>query len=101
MGSLRAERQAWQAMRQSAPAVVSTEVATVGDWQWVGFGWSTRGDAWLAGVEQRAMAQARTDARDALCIEKAMGIEKARGGDDHFSVTSSDDWERDDRRVGT
>jgi hypothetical protein len=74
MGYLRSERQAWQLLRHSTPEVVSADVVTVSEWEWVGVGWSTRGDAWLAEVEQRAMAQSRTDARDALCIEKAMGI---------------------------
>jgi len=98
MGYLRAERQAWQ-LRQSAPEGESAEVATVSEWQGVGIGWSTRGDAWLAGVEQQAMAQGRTDARDALCIEKAMGIDTVRG--DESLTGSSDDWQRGDRRVST
>jgi hypothetical protein len=67
----------------------------------VGIGWSTRGDAWLAGVEQQVTAQSRTDARDALCIEKAMGIDTARGGDDQFLTGSSEDWERGDLCVHT
>jgi hypothetical protein len=101
MGYLRAERQACQVLRQSAPKVVTGDVVTVSEWQWVGIGWSTHGDAWLAGVEQRAMSQARTDARDALCIEKAMGIDTARRDVDQFLTGSSDHWERGDRRVGS
>jgi hypothetical protein len=75
MGYLRSERQAWQLLRQSAPEAVSAEVTTVSEWEWVGVGWTTRGDAWLAQVEQGAKCLARREARDALCIEKARGIE--------------------------
>jgi hypothetical protein len=93
MGSLRAERQAWQLLRHCAPTVVSTDVAIVSEWQWVGIGWSTRGDAWLAQVEQRAMADSRSEARDALCIDKARGVE------DQFLAESSEEWDRGDRYV--
>jgi hypothetical protein len=93
LGSLRAERHAWQLLRHCAPEVVSTDIATVSEWQWVGIGWSTRGDAWLAQVERRAMAQSRTEARDALCIEKARGVE------DQYLTESSEEWERGDRHV--
>jgi hypothetical protein len=101
MGSLRAERQAWQLLRHSTPEDASADVATVGAWRWVGTGWSTRGDAWLAGLEQRAKAQSRTDARDALCIDKAMGIDTEAGVDDQYLTRSPGDWERGDRRVHT
>jgi hypothetical protein len=95
MGYLRAERHAWQVLRHSALEAVSAEVATVSEWQWMGIGWSTRGDAWLAGLEQRAMAQARADARDVLCIEKA------RGAEDQSLSLSNEDWQRGERRVHT
>jgi hypothetical protein len=94
MGYLRSERQAWQLLRHSAPDVVSADVITIGEWEWVGVGWSTRGDAWLAQIEQRAKSESRRDARDALCIEKAHGV------DDHnFLSGSPDEWDRDERRV--
>jgi hypothetical protein len=93
LGSLRAERQAWQLLRHLNPAVVTTDVATISEWEWVGIGWSTRGDAWLAQVEQRAMAQSRTEARDALCIDKAHGVE------DQSMSEPFEDWERVDRYV--
>jgi hypothetical protein len=97
LGSLRAERQAWQLLRHCAPDAVSTDVATtittVSEWEWVGVGWSTRGDAWLAQVEQRAMAQSRSEARDALCIDKAHGVEGK------FVSEVSEYWERGDRYV--
>jgi hypothetical protein len=82
MGYLRSERQAWQLLRHSLPEAVGAEVDTVSEWEWVGVGWSTRGDAWLAEVAQRAAAQSRSDARDALCIDKAMCVDKAMGIDD-------------------
>jgi hypothetical protein len=93
MGSLRAERQAWQLLRHGAPDAVTSDVVTVGEWEWVGVGWSTRGDAWLAQLEQRAMAQSRSEARDALCIEKSMGIDTARGVEDQFLAESSEEWD--------
>jgi hypothetical protein len=97
LGSLRAERQAWQLLRHCAPDAVSTDVATtittVSEWEWVGVGWSTRGDAWLAQVEQRAMAQSRSEARDALCIDKAHGVEGK------FVSEVSEYWERGVRYV--
>jgi hypothetical protein len=93
MGSLRAERQAWQLLRHGAPDAVTSDVVTVGEWEWVGVGWSTRGDAWLAQVEQRAVADSRSEARDALCIDKARGVE------DQFLAESSEEWDRGDRYV--
>jgi len=93
LGSLRAERQAWQLLRHGAPDAVTSDVVTVGEWEWVGVGWSTRGDAWLAQLEQRAMAQSRSEARDALCIEKSMGIDTARGVEDQFLAESSEEWD--------
>jgi len=71
MGYLRSERQAWQLLRHSIPEVVDSEVTTVSEWIWVGVGWSTRGDAWLAASHQQMRANQRRDARDSLCIEKA------------------------------
>ena len=93
LGSLRAERQAWQLLRHGAPDAVTSDVVTVGEWEWVGVGWSTRGDAWLAQVEQRAMAQSRSEARDALCIETSMGIDTARGVETQFLTGSSEEWD--------
>jgi hypothetical protein len=93
LGSLRSERQAWQLLRHSAPDAIGTDVATVSEWQWVGIGWSTRGDAWLAQLGQQDNAQSRTEARDALCIDKARGVE------DQFLIESSEDWDRGHRHV--
>jgi hypothetical protein len=77
MGYLRSERQTWQLMRQSVPESVNSELTTVSEWEWVGVGWSTRGDAWLAQVEQGAKFQSRREARDALCIEKSRCVERS------------------------
>jgi hypothetical protein len=71
MGYLRSERQAWQLLRHSTPHEADSEFTTVSEWEWVGVGWSTRGDVWLAQVEQAAKGQSRREARDALCIEKS------------------------------
>jgi hypothetical protein len=93
LGSLRSERQAWQLLRHSAPDAIGTDVATVSEWQWVGIGWSTRGDAWLAQLGQQGNAQSRIEAREARCIDKACGVE------DQFLIESSGDWDRGDRHV--
>jgi hypothetical protein len=66
---LRAERQAWRMARQSERAGDPSEMATMGTWEWVGTGWQTRGDAWLAYIGQKARAQSRLEARDMLCME--------------------------------
>ena len=67
---LRAERQAWRIARQSGRAGDPSEMATMGAWEWVGTGWQTRGDAWLAGIGQKAREHSRLEARDALCMER-------------------------------
>jgi hypothetical protein len=67
---LRAERQAWRMARQSERAGDPSEMVTMGTWKWVGTGWQTRGDAWLAVTGQKARAQSRLEARDALCMER-------------------------------
>jgi len=67
---LRAQRQAWRIARQSGRAVDPSEMATMSSWEWAGTGWKTRGDAWLAVIGQKARAQSRVEARDALCLER-------------------------------
>jgi hypothetical protein len=67
---LRGERQAWRITRQSGRAGDPSEMATMGTWEWVGTGWRTRGDAWLALIGQKARAQSRLEARDMLCMER-------------------------------
>ena len=67
---LRAERQAWRIRRQPGRVADPSEIVTIGTWEWVGTGWQTRGDAWLAALEQKAKAQSRLEAREALCMER-------------------------------
>ncbi|MHB1504783.1 MAG: replication initiator [Acidimicrobiales bacterium] len=67
---LRAERHAWRLARRPGRAVDPSESTTVGSWEWVGTGWKTRGDAWLAVIGQRARAQSRLEAREALYLEE-------------------------------
>jgi hypothetical protein len=67
---LRAERQAWRIARHSGRAGDPSEMVTIGTWEWVGTGWQTRGDAWLALIGQSARAQSRPEARDVLCMER-------------------------------
>ncbi len=66
---LRAERQAWQVQRQRGTAPNEQSI-NVGVWKWIGTGWRTLGDAWLASQGQREKMQSRTEAREARCIER-------------------------------
>jgi hypothetical protein len=67
---LRAERQAWRIARQVGRSVDPSQTATMGTWEWVGTGWRTRGDAWLASIGQKARAESRLEAREALCMQR-------------------------------
>jgi hypothetical protein len=87
---LRGERQAWRLDRQPGATAASSEVMTMASWVWAGTGWRTRGDAWLAVLAQRAKAQARLDAREALCIERAQCEE---GIDQEWRVPETGDLE--------
>ncbi len=69
--SLRAERQAWRIAHRARGAADPSQSITVGTWKWVGTGWRTRGDAWLARIAQRERERSRIEAREALCLEKA------------------------------
>ncbi|MHB1210243.1 MAG: replication initiator [Acidimicrobiales bacterium] len=66
---LRAERQAWQVQRQRGTAPNEQSI-NVGVWKWIGTGWRTLGDAWLASQGQREKMQSRTEVREARCIER-------------------------------
>ncbi|MHB8244022.1 MAG: replication initiator [Acidimicrobiales bacterium] len=68
--SLRAERQGWRIGRQAGRSVDPSQTVTMSTWEWAGTGWRTRGDAWLAAIGQKARAQSRLEARDALCLER-------------------------------
>jgi hypothetical protein len=70
-GHLRAERQAWQVRRCRRGSVndsAITEVIAI--WEWVGTGWRTRGDAWLAELGSRRRLQSRVLARESLCLQR-------------------------------
>ncbi len=66
---LRAERQAWQVRRQHGSAPNEQSI-TIGVWKWIGAGWSSLGDAWLALQCQREKMRSRTEAREARCLER-------------------------------
>ena len=66
---LRTERQTWQVQRQHGTAPNEPSI-TIGVWKWIGTGWRTLGDAWLASQGPREKMQSRTEAREARCIER-------------------------------
>lgn len=78
-GSLRAARHDWKASKKSK----STENAVaIGRWQFVGRGWTTEGDAWLAETAARNAAQARQFARLERAEARAQATEEiAEEGD--------------------
>jgi hypothetical protein len=70
-GHLRAERQAWQVRRCSRGPIddgATTEVIAI--WEWVGTGWQTRGDAWLAELGSRHRLESRVLARESICLQR-------------------------------
>jgi hypothetical protein len=100
---LRAERQAWRIARQSGAAGDPSEIVTMGTWEWVGTGWQTRGDAWLALIGQKARAQSRLDAREVLCMER-IGDEWSaipRAAADNRDWLTSDNGESAGSRPGS
>lgn len=100
---LRAERQAWRIARQSGRACDQCQMATTGTWEWVGTGWQTRGDAWLALIGQKARAQSRLEARETLCMEP-IGEEwtlPPRGAEDNPGWLASDNGESAGSRPGS
>ena len=66
---LRSERQTWRINRQHGTAL-NEQLINIGVWKWIGAGWRTLGDAWLASQGQREKMQSRTEAREARCIER-------------------------------
>ncbi|MBW4079737.1 MAG: hypothetical protein HIU84_14805 [Acidobacteria bacterium] len=66
---LRSERQTWRINRQHGTAHNELSI-NVGVWKWIGVGWRSLGDAWLALQGQREKMQSRTEAREARCIER-------------------------------
>lgn len=64
---LRGERQEWQMERQpvrSGQPSDAVHTTTVSRWAWVGSGWRSTGDEWLAGVFQRERERSLLCARD-------------------------------------
>jgi hypothetical protein len=70
-GHLRAERQAWQVRRcRRGPMSDNATTEVIAVWEWVGTGWRTRGDAWLAELGSRHRLQSRVLARESLCLQR-------------------------------
>jgi hypothetical protein len=77
---LRAERQDWQIERQrtrQGQPCDANDVVSIGRWAWVGSGWRSVGDAWLASVFQRERDQSRLCARD----ERRVDVASSKGRD--------------------
>lgn len=91
---LRAERQAWRITRQASRAGDPSKTVTTSTWEWVGSGWKTRGDAWLASIGQRARARSRLEARDARCLEEARCLERIGPASSARAGADPADWER-------
>jgi hypothetical protein len=72
LGALRAARSDWHANRQGGVTPPDTAV-TIGDWRYVGRGWTTDGDAWLAATAAQRAADTRRTAR-----EESRGAPSAR-----------------------
>jgi hypothetical protein len=66
---LRRQRREWQ-IRRTNPLTTTKTTISLGLWKWVGTGWLTAGDEWLAAVGQRARARSRIEAREALLLER-------------------------------
>ncbi|NNN01418.1 MAG: replication initiation protein [Acidimicrobiaceae bacterium] len=62
---LRSQRQAWQVQRRQGIANASAPAIALGVWKWVGTGWRTAGDEWIAALRQIARLHSRLEARDA------------------------------------
>ena len=75
-GYLRAERQAWQIKMSSTPEVNHQNGQTIGNWQWVGTGWWSSGDLWLAELGAQQKSESRLLARESQCID-LMSLGKA------------------------
>ncbi len=80
---LRSERQTWRVQRQQG-ATPSEQSINIGVWKWIGAGWRTLGDAWLASQGQRERMQSRTEAREARCIERRISADSWDEEPRHF-----------------
>lgn len=74
LGALRAARADWHANRKGADTPPAPSV-TIGDWRYVGRGWSTDGDAWLAATAAQRGADTRRTAREERRTRTMAGAE--------------------------
>ncbi len=84
---LRRQRQAWQERRTNPTTAQAT--INLGLWKWVGTGWLTAGDEWLAALGHRARARSRIEAREAGDREKSQNTVWPWSGDDDSSLDVS------------
>ena len=71
LGALRSARAEWSASRQ-VMAPVGPESVAIKDWRYLGRGWDSPGDAWLARTAAAAATEARQLAREARMAERDM-----------------------------
>lgn len=69
LGALRSARAEWSANRRDT-APMSPVAAVVKDWRYLGRGWKSPGDEWLARTGAVTVAQARVFAREARLAER-------------------------------
>ena len=81
---LRHQRQAWQ-VRRTNPTTTKATI-NLGLWKWVGAGWLTAGDEWLAALGHRARAHSRIEAREACDRQKSQNTVWSWSGDDDSSL---------------
>jgi hypothetical protein len=70
LGYLRKRRQTWQIEKADGPRIQQSITISLGRWKWIGTGWRTVGDEWLASLEREARKLSRVYARESLCIER-------------------------------
>jgi hypothetical protein len=85
---LRSQRQAWQVQRRQGTVNASAPAIALGVWKWVGTGWRTAGDEWLAARGQTARALSRLEARDARRSEAETFTDIEHQWTSEFSRTS-------------
>ena len=85
---LRSQREAWQVQRRQGTANASAPAIALGVWKWVGTGWRTVGDEWLAARGQTARAESRLEARDARRSEVEAFTDIEHQWTSEFSRTS-------------
>jgi hypothetical protein len=85
---LRSQRQAWQVQRRQGTANASAPAIALGVWKWVGTGWRTAGDEWIAALRQIARLHSRLEARDARRSEAETFTDIEHQWTSEFSRTS-------------